>query len=288
MRRVPAGDDVVDLDAGRLRELVEMTSGGILYGTSTVIVWPRMSSLLAAPLEAVAASTTSITIAATATTRRCNLFIIPPCAAPLRGAGGPGPLDDLDGDTTRALDGLQRVGHGGHPLDPLTGDGGRRRGRDRARARRVRLARRAQPLHHDRAASSPQGRDSRLGRRRPAAAARGRDRDPRSRRASARSRPSSRSTPASVATWRERTDIQPMAVVSRADGGRGARARRPASSRRRWRCAASPISRPIQVDAWPAGHFGPAEETGQRLGRAASRSSSRSRATASGPTPSTA
>ena len=59
----------------------EITSGGIRYGTSTLIVWPRMFSagrLLAAPLEPATASTVSTAIAATVIARRCNLFIMPP------------------------------------------------------------------------------------------------------------------------------------------------------------------------------------------------------------------
>ena len=69
-----------------------------------------------------------------------------------------------------------------------------------------------------------------------------------------------------VTSWRERSDVQPMAVVSelmeaeelvRADPGfQAAMARRGITD-----------FGAIQVDAWPAGHFGPAEETGQRLAR---------------------
>jgi primary-amine oxidase len=69
-----------------------------------------------------------------------------------------------------------------------------------------------------------------------------------------------------VTSWRERTDIQPMAVVSelmeaeelvRADPQfQAAMARRGVTD-----------FDAVQVDAWPAGHFGPEEETGQRLAR---------------------
>ena len=44
----------------------------------------------------------------------------------------------------------------------------------------------------------------------------------------------------------------------------------------------------IQVDAWPAGHFGPSPRTTAGGWAARSRSSSRSPATANGPTRSTA
>ena len=44
----------------------------------------------------------------------------------------------------------------------------------------------------------------------------------------------------------------------------------------------------IQVDAWPAGHFGPDEETGQRLGALRGLRQAARRATASGRTRSTA
>ena len=40
------------------------------------------------------------------------------------------------------------------------------------------------------------------------------------------------------------------------------------SSRRRWPSAESPTSTTVQVDAWPAGHFGDEGEDGIRLGRA--------------------
>jgi primary-amine oxidase len=72
---------------------------------------------------------------------------------------------------------------------------------------------------------------------------------------------------AAVASWRRRGDIQPMAVVSelmeaeelvRLDPGfQAAMARRGVTD-----------FDTVQVDAWPAGHFGPDEETGQRLCRA--------------------
>jgi primary-amine oxidase len=72
--------------------------------------------------------------------------------------------------------------------------------------------------------------------------------------------------PEVVSTWRERMDVQPMAVVSelmeaeelvRADPQfQAAMARRGITD-----------FGAIQVDAWPAGHFGPAEDGGRRLGR---------------------
>ena len=107
-----------------------MTAGGIRYGTSTVIVWPRMSSralVACAPavVPPVTASTARTVIAAIAAKRRCNLFILPPrtrlCEL-VAGAAGVGPARStiVGGDTTRALEGIQRNGHGVHPLDPLT------------------------------------------------------------------------------------------------------------------------------------------------------------------------
>jgi primary-amine oxidase len=70
-----------------------------------------------------------------------------------------------------------------------------------------------------------------------------------------------------ISSWRRRDDIQPMAVVSELmeaeelvrlhPGFQAAMARRGVTD-----------FETVQVDAWPAGHFGPAEETGQRLCRA--------------------
>jgi primary-amine oxidase len=71
----------------------------------------------------------------------------------------------------------------------------------------------------------------------------------------------------SVTAWRERTDIQPMAVVSELMEAEDLVR---ADPRFQAAMALRGITdfEAIQVDAWPAGHFGPAEETGQRLGRA--------------------
>ena len=90
-----------------------------------------------------------------------------------------------------------------------------------------------QPLRDDRAAgAATRTRVLAWDAGRRGAAPRGGGRDPRPRRARARSRRSSRSTPAPVTGWARRTDIQPMAVVVGADGGRGARAAATPSSGR--------------------------------------------------------
>ena len=72
--------------------------------------------------------------------------------------------------------------------------------------------------------------------------------------------------PPAVTHWRERTDIQPMAVVSELMEAEELVRRHPEFQAAMARRGITDFDA-IQVDAWPAGHFGPAEETGQRLGR---------------------
>jgi primary-amine oxidase len=69
-----------------------------------------------------------------------------------------------------------------------------------------------------------------------------------------------------VTTWRERTDIQPMTVVSELMEAEELVRLDPEFQAAMARRGITDFDT-VQVDAWPAGHFGPAEETGQRLGR---------------------
>ena len=266
-----------------------------MYGTSTVIVWPRMFSAglsPAAPLVPdAAASTTSTAPAATAVTRRCNLFMCPPCARLCeltQGAGSvPARSSTADRDTTRALEGIQRPGSGAHPLDPLTAAelaaSPRRCAATTAfaslgeRTRFVTIALREPAkdavLAWDAGGAAP---------RREAEVVildRGRREHDRG--------SSSSLDPDEVTAWRARTDIQPMAVVSelmeaeelvRLDpavpGGDG-----PAWHQRLRR-------RPGGRLAGRALRPGRGRRAAARAAR--SRSSSRSPATTNGPTPSTA
>jgi primary-amine oxidase len=164
------------------------------------------------------------------------------------------------------LDGLQRVGHGGHPLDPLTGTevadaAAIVRGHDGfaslgARSRFITIAL-LEPAKDAILAWSEGGATP-----------------PREAEIVILDRDAERTIESivsldsgSVATWRERTDIQPMAVVSEL---MEAEELVRADPRFQAAMALRGITdfEAIQVDAWPAGHFGPEEETGQRLGRA--------------------
>jgi primary-amine oxidase len=69
-----------------------------------------------------------------------------------------------------------------------------------------------------------------------------------------------------VTAWRERTDIQPMTVVSELMEAEELVRLDPEFQAAMARRGITDFGT-VQVDAWPAGHFGPAEETGQRLGR---------------------
>jgi primary-amine oxidase len=69
-----------------------------------------------------------------------------------------------------------------------------------------------------------------------------------------------------VTAWRERTDIQPMTVVSELMEAEELVRLDPQFQAAMARRGITDFDT-VQVDAWPAGHFGPAEETGQRLGR---------------------
>jgi primary-amine oxidase len=70
-----------------------------------------------------------------------------------------------------------------------------------------------------------------------------------------------------VASWRLRDDIQPMAVVSELMEAEEAVRLHPEFQAAMALRGVTDFDT-VQVDAWPAGHFGPAEETGQRLSRA--------------------
>ena len=86
----------------------------------------------------------------------------------------------------------------------------------------------------------------------------------------------------SVAGWRVRDDVQPMAVVSELMEAEELLRLHPEFQAALARRGVSDPDQ-IQVDAWPAGHFGAAEESERRLARCAS-SSSRRRATTNGRT----
>ena len=88
-----------------------------------------------------------------------------------------------------------------------------------------------------------------------------------------------------VTAWRERTDIQPMTVVSELMEAEELVRLDPEFQAAMARRGITDFDT-VQVDAWPAGHFGPAEETGQRLGRGVA-FSSLGLATTNGPIPST-
>jgi primary-amine oxidase len=70
-----------------------------------------------------------------------------------------------------------------------------------------------------------------------------------------------------VASWRVRDDIQPMAVVSELMEAEEAVRLNPEFQAAMALRGVTDFDT-VQVDAWPAGHFGPGEETGQRLSRA--------------------
>ena len=70
-----------------------------------------------------------------------------------------------------------------------------------------------------------------------------------------------------VTAWRRRNDIQPMAVVSELMEAEEAVRLHPDFQAAMARRGVTDFDT-VQVDAWPAGHFGPQDETGQRLCRA--------------------
>jgi primary-amine oxidase len=70
-----------------------------------------------------------------------------------------------------------------------------------------------------------------------------------------------------ITGWRRRDDIQPMAVVSELMEAEEAVRLHPGFQAAMARRGVTDMDA-VQVDAWPAGHFGPDEETGQRLCRA--------------------
>ncbi len=72
---------------------------------------------------------------------------------------------------------------------------------------------------------------------------------------------------ATVTSWRRRNDIQPMAVVSELMEAEELVRLDPRFQAAMARRGVTDFET-VQVDAWPAGHFGPDEETGQRLCRA--------------------
>jgi primary-amine oxidase len=163
------------------------------------------------------------------------------------------------------LDGLQRTGSGVHPLDPLTAEEIAEvtsvvRGHDAfaslgGRTRFITIALR-EPI-----------KDAVL------AWAAGGPAPPREAEAVLLDRDAESTVEAVVALasravtkWRERTDVQPMAVVSELMEAEELVRRDPEFQAAMARRGITDFEA-IQVDAWPAGHFGPAEETGQRLGR---------------------
>jgi primary-amine oxidase len=73
--------------------------------------------------------------------------------------------------------------------------------------------------------------------------------------------------PPGVASWTLREDVQPMAVVSELMEAEEAVRLHPDFQAAMALRGVTDFDT-VQVDAWPAGHFGPAEETGQRLSRA--------------------
>ena len=70
-----------------------------------------------------------------------------------------------------------------------------------------------------------------------------------------------------VVAWRRRNDIHPMAVVSELMEAEEAVRLHPDFRAAMERRGVTDFDT-VQVDAWPAGHFGPEDETGQRLCRA--------------------
>ena len=169
-------------------------------------------------------------------------------------------------DTTGALEGLQRPGTGAHPLDPLS----------QTEVAAVTATLRA---HDGFAALSERTRFVSIALREPAKADvlawtaggslprreaevvlldRGRECAVEALVALA---------PAGIAAWQERTDIQPMAVVSELMEAEELVRNDPQFQAALRRRGVTDLAA-VQVDAWPAGHFGPEEETGQRLGRA--------------------
>jgi primary-amine oxidase len=70
-----------------------------------------------------------------------------------------------------------------------------------------------------------------------------------------------------VTSWRRRCDIHPMAVVSELMEAEEAVRLHPEFQAAMTRRGVTDFDT-VQVDAWPAGHFGPEDETGQRLCRA--------------------
>jgi primary-amine oxidase len=70
-----------------------------------------------------------------------------------------------------------------------------------------------------------------------------------------------------VERWQERDDIQPMAVVSELMEAEELVRLHPEFQAALGRRGVTDFDT-VQVDAWPAGHFGPQDETGQRLCRA--------------------
>ena len=72
--------------------------------------------------------------------------------------------------------------------------------------------------------------------------------------------------PAAVTSWVRRTDIQPMAVISELMEAEELVRLHPEFQAAMARRGITDFDA-IQVDAWPAGHFGAAEEDGRRLSR---------------------
>jgi primary-amine oxidase len=164
------------------------------------------------------------------------------------------------------LDGLQRSGAGTHPLDPLS-------------AAEVAAAASTLRRHHDFASLSERTRFITIALLEPSkdavlAWAAGGPAPVREAEAVILDRAAECTIeaivaldPEAVTAWRRRTDVQPMAVVSELMEAEELVRLDPEFQAAMARRGITDFDA-VQVDAWPAGHFGPAEETGQRLGRA--------------------
>ena len=149
---------------------------------------------------------------------------------------------------------------------PPDRSGGGRGHRDRARLRRLRRTERPVQVHHDRAARTCQGRGAGVGGR--AAPAR-----PREAEVVLLDRGRAETIEAVVSLddgavigWNVRTDVQPMAVVAELMEAEELLRLHPEFQAALARRGVTDPEQ-IQVDAWPAGHFGRDEESERRLAR---------------------
>ena len=171
----------------------------------------------------------------------------------------------VGGDTTRALGGIQRNGRSVHPLDPLT-------------AADVAAASSIVRSHGEFASLSERTRFISISLREPLkddvlAWAAGGDAPPREAEVVILD-PGAQATvealvalePQTVLSWERRTDIQPMAVISELMEAEELVRLDPEFQAAMARRGITDFEA-VQVDAWPAGHFGAAEEDGRRLSR---------------------